>query len=122
MFVLFGGDGTHCFAKKTSHDYEGEKKLRFSGKFSANPNQADRNLSQERQKSFRLWHNCVDNPVVDTDDQILISILFLYTFSLQKSNMIFSVSNDGIVWSLDSGPDSVTLTVKDLVPEMTITS
>ena len=29
--------------------------------------------------------------------------------------MIFSVSNDSIEWSLDFGPDSVTLTVKDLV-------
>ena len=36
--------------------------------------------------------------------------------------MIFSVSNDGIEWSLDFGPDSVTLTVQDLVQEMTISS
>ena len=36
--------------------------------------------------------------------------------------MIFSVSNDGIEWSLDYGPDSVTLTVKDLVQEKTICS
>ena len=36
--------------------------------------------------------------------------------------MIFSVSNDSIEWSLDFGPDSVTLTVKDLVEEMTIGS
>ena len=36
--------------------------------------------------------------------------------------MIFSVSNDCIEWSLDFGPDSVTLTVKDLVQEMTIRS
>ena len=35
--------------------------------------------------------------------------------------MIFSVSNDGIVWSLHFGPDSVPLTVKDLVEEVTIT-
>ena len=34
--------------------------------------------------------------------------------------MIFSVSNDGIEWPLDSGPDSVTLTVKDLVQGKTI--
>ena len=33
--------------------------------------------------------------------------------------MVFSVSNDGIEWSLDFGPDSVTVTVKDLVQEMT---
>ena len=36
--------------------------------------------------------------------------------------MIFSVSNDGIEWFLDFGPDSVTLTVKDRVQEMTISS
>ena len=36
--------------------------------------------------------------------------------------MIFSVSKDGFEWSLDFGPDSVTLTVKDLVQEMTICS
>ena len=36
--------------------------------------------------------------------------------------MIFSVSNDGIDWSLDFGPDSVTPTVKDLVQEKTISS
>ena len=36
--------------------------------------------------------------------------------------MIFSVSNDGIEWSIDSGPDSVFLTVKDLVQELTVIS
>ena len=46
----------------------------------------------------------------------------LYTFSLHYRNMIFSVSNDGIQWFVDFGPDSVTLTVKDLVQEMTIIS
>ena len=36
--------------------------------------------------------------------------------------MIFSVSNDGIERSLDFGSDSVTLTVKDFVQEMAISS
>ena len=36
--------------------------------------------------------------------------------------MIFSVSNGGIGWSLDFRPDSVSLTVEDLVQEMTISS
>ena len=36
--------------------------------------------------------------------------------------MIVLVSNDGIDWSLDFGQDSVTLTEKDLVQEMTISS
>ena len=36
--------------------------------------------------------------------------------------MIFPVFIDGIEWSLDFGPDSVTLTVKDLLQESTILS
>ena len=36
--------------------------------------------------------------------------------------MIFSVSSNGIEWSLGSGPDSITLNVKDLVQEMIIKS
>ena len=31
--MLFGGDGAHCFAKKTSRDYEKEKPSPFSKKF-----------------------------------------------------------------------------------------
>ena len=36
--------------------------------------------------------------------------------------MIFPVFSDGIEWSLDFGPVSVTLTVKDLVQEMLMVS
>ena len=31
--LLFGGDGTHCFARKTSRDYEKEKPSPFVKKF-----------------------------------------------------------------------------------------
>ena len=41
---------------------------------------------------------------------------------LQWRNMIFSVSNEVIDWSLDFGPDSVTLFVDHLVQEMTVSS
>ena len=43
------------------------------------------------------------------------------TFNLQKI-MIFSVSNDGIQWTLDFGPDFVTIAVIDLVQNITISS
>ena len=36
--------------------------------------------------------------------------------------MVFSVSNDGIQWILDFGPDSVTIAVKDLDQSLTISS
>ena len=36
--------------------------------------------------------------------------------------MIFSVSNDGIQWILDFGPDSLTIAVNDLDQNLTISS
>ena len=36
--------------------------------------------------------------------------------------MIFSVSNDGIQWTLDFGPDSVTIAVNGLDKNLTISS
>ena len=36
--------------------------------------------------------------------------------------MIFSVSNDGIQWTLDFGPDSVTTAINDLDQKSTISS
>ena len=36
--------------------------------------------------------------------------------------MIFSVSNDGIQWTLDFGPDSFTFAVNDLDQKITISS
>ena len=36
--------------------------------------------------------------------------------------MIFSISNDGIQWTLDFGPDSVTFAVNDLDQNITISS
>ena len=36
--------------------------------------------------------------------------------------MIFSVSNDGVQWALDFGPDSVNIAVNDLDQNLTISS
>ena len=60
--------------------------------------------------------------MVDTINQKFTTVLTLYTFSLEKNNTIFSVSNDGIQWSFDFGSNSVTLTARDFVQEMTISS
>ena len=43
------------------------------------------------------------------------------TFNLQKT-MIFSVSNDGMQWTLDFGHDSVTFAVNDVDQKVTISS
>ena len=51
----------------------------------------------------------------------LVSTATQLTFNLQKI-MIFSVSNDGIQWTLGFGPDSVTISVNDLDENVTISS
>ena len=68
--------------------------------------------------------NSICSPLVQAVSQEFISTLILYTFSLQWSNMIFSMSNDGIVCSFDCGLCSVTLTLRerDLLHEMIISS
>ena len=77
--MLFGGHGTHCFATKTSRDYEKEKPFSFLKK---NFSQAHPNLNQKRQKFFQLRGNRVDTPLVDTVNQNFIYSLIIYTFSL----------------------------------------
>ena len=52
---------------------------------------------------------------------ILQSTATQLTVNLQKI-MIFSVSNDGIQWILDFGPDSVTTAVNDFDHDITISS
>ena len=57
-------------------------------------------------------------------------ILFVFnlqsTAKIQSSNLqkiiIFTVSKDGIQWTLDFGPDSVTIAVNDLVQNLIISS
>ena len=58
--------------------------VRFWRSFSANGNQAHPNLSQEKQKSFRLWHNRVDSPLVDKINQ---NIFFHSHFKLFQSTV-----------------------------------
>ena len=55
--MLFGGDGTHCFAKKISRDYEKEKPSPFLKNFPANhshPHQKMTNPVQIWNKRIRF--------------------------------------------------------------------
>ena len=70
--------------------------LHFCKNFPTNHNQAHRNLSQKREKSIHIWQNQVETPLVNAVNQKLFDFFILYTFSLQQSNMIFSVSTDSI--------------------------
>ena len=120
LFVLLAVMVDIVFKKNESRLQK--KPFPYLKNHSANLNQAHLKLNQKRHKVFHLWHSLVDTQLVDTVNHNFIYILIFYTFSQHQSNMIFSVSNDGFEWSLDFRPDSVTLTVKDLVHEKTRTS
>ena len=48
--MLFGGDSTHCFARKTSSDYEKEKPSPFLKKFLHQSQPSTSELEQKRLK------------------------------------------------------------------------
>ena len=118
-FMLFGGDGTDCFVKKTNRDYEIEKQPLFLKKFIQQTQLATPEYLPKKAKSLHFWENRVDSPRADTVNQKMFSIFISHVFSLRYRNMIFAVSNDDSEISLAFWPDSVILTVQDVVQEMT---
>ena len=70
--MLFGGDGTHCFARKLSRDYEKESHLHFWRKFSTNHNHAHPNLNQKRTNRVQIWNKRIRFPLADVLSHILI--------------------------------------------------
>ena len=101
--------------KKSKHDFEKNYHLHFWRYISANYNEAHPNMGQKKQKVFHFWQNRVDFILVDTVNRKIISRFIFFTFSLHWKNLIFSVSNDNIDWFLNFEPDSVILSVEDLI-------
>ena len=81
--MLFHGDGTHFFARKTSRNCEKEKSITFLKNFLRQSHSSTPEPEPKRQNSLHLWHNRVDSSLVDTVNQIVISIFNSYTFNLQ---------------------------------------
>ena len=129
--MLLGGDGTHCFARKTSQDYKKEKPSPFLKKF-LNHNQAHSNVNQKRTNLVKIWNKRIHFLLADALSNNFKFQIILFNFTLQSTAtqltfnlqkiMIFSVSNDGIQRILDFGPDSVTIAVNDLDQNITISS
>ena len=59
-----------------------KNRLHYWRNFSANHNQAQPNLNQNRKKLLHIKHNRVDTSLVDTVNQNIIDILLFYIFSL----------------------------------------
>ena len=62
-FFLFGSDGIHCFAKKTSCDYEKQKPSPFLKKFLNQSQSRPSELEPKSHKSFLLWHYLAVHPI-----------------------------------------------------------
>ena len=89
-------------------------------------------MNQERTNQVQIWNKRIRFLLVDDLSNIFNFLIILFNFTLQSTAtqltfnlqkiMNFSVSNDGIQWTLDFGPDSVTIAVIDLVQNITISS
>ena len=83
-------------------------------------NSSQNHLKLKGKKEYRcLVRNCIHFQVGIL--QMTLNILQIGHL-IHKIIMIFSVSNDGIQWTFDFGPDSVTIAVNDLVQNITINS
>ena len=99
--------------------------LNFWRSFSANHNQAHSNLNQKRLIWAQIWNKLVRFLLVDDLSNIFFFQIIFFNFNTQSTvtqftvnlqkNIIFSVSNDGIQWTLVFLPDTVTFAVNDLV-------
>ena len=130
--MLFGGNGTHCFAIKTSRDYEKEKPYPFLKKFLRQSQPRTSKPEPKWLKRVQIWNKRIRFLLADFLSGVFSFQIFLFNFNLQSTatqltfNLekitIFSVSNNGIQWTLDFAPDSVTNAVIDLVQNITISS
>ena len=106
--------------------------LHFWRNFSANHSQAHPNLTQKRTNWVQIWNKRIHFLLADDLSDIFIFPIIFFNFNLQSTatqltfNLqkikIFSVSNDGIQWTLDFGRDSVTVAVKYLDQTIKISS
>ena len=86
------------------------------------------NLLQRRKRYYHKWNNSVTLLLADllqnkfTFRFIFQTFLQLTSRSFTINAMQFTVYNNGTLWISDFGPDSVVLSVKDLVENPTISS
>ena len=108
-----------------------KKHLHFWRNFSANHKQANPNPHQKKLKLVQIWNKRIRLLLADDLSNIFIFQLFLFKINLlstsqltinSQKNMIFPVSNDGVRWTLDFGPDSISIAVNDVVQNITISS
>ena len=118
--TLYDGDSSSLFAEKTSRNYEKKASLFLGESFPPNDICYTR-TSAETVKNFPNRPNRVQFPLGVEASRNLLFYFISYYFEPPSSSMI-SVCSNGIQWSCDFGPDSLTLTVNDLTHDMTKSS
>ena len=131
--TLFGW--TYCFRKKTNLDYQKEKLsplmrkyMRQSKLSMTKAEEANIEPVPKRQRYNLIWNNPV-KLILAVLLQHNFTFLFIFqtflkltTRSFTIKTMQFTVSNNGTQWTVDFGPDSVVLSVKDLDENVTTSS
>ena len=90
-------------------------------------------MNQKRTNQVQIWNKRICFLLADDLSNIFNFQIYLFnstlqstatqlTFNLHKIIIFFSVSNDGIQWTLDFGPDSVTIAANDFDQNITISS
>ena len=85
--MLFGGDGTHCFARKTSSDYEKpspflKKLLRQSQPSTSEPE------PKKRLKRVQIWNKRIRFLLADDSSYIFNFQIILFNFNLQSTAQV----------------------------------
>ena len=89
-------------------------------------------MNQKRTNQVQIWNKRIRFLLADALSNLFNFQIILFNFTLQSTAtqltfnlqkiMIFSFSNDGIQWTLEFGPESVTIAVNDLEQNITISS
>ena len=88
--MLFGGDGTHCFARKTSRDYEKEKPSPFLKKFLRQSQPSRTEPEPKMLKRVKIWDKRILILLADDLSNIFIFQINLFRFNLLSTSQIYS--------------------------------
>ena len=80
--MLFGGDGTHCFAKKSSRDYEKGKPSRFLKKFLRQSQPGTSEREPKKEKSSPNMEYTYPFPIGGSFEQHIHFQIILFNFNL----------------------------------------
>ena len=84
--MLFVGDGTHCFARKTSSDYE--RPSPFSKKFLRQSQPSTSEREPKRTNQVQIWNKRIRFLLADDLSNIFIFQITLFNFNLQSTAQI----------------------------------